>query len=91
MRSNLYLAPPTHPPRRKSPVFFLLVTVVLATGAVFVLCISRLGKELQEVDVQKKGWFKLLYVVLNSYLIWNLLLMLSAGPLGILLSCPSLR
>jgi len=65
MESNLFLAPPSHPPRRKSMVFFLLVTVDLATFAVFVLCISRLGKEMRGGDLTARtgGWFKVLYVM----------------------------
>ena len=64
MESNLYLAPPSHPPRRKSMVFFLLITVDLAAFAVFVLCISRLGREMRggDLTVQTGGWFKVLYV-----------------------------
>ncbi|KAF8428368.1 hypothetical protein EV426DRAFT_339934 [Tirmania nivea] len=60
MESNLYLAPPSHPPRRKSIVFFLLIIVDLAAFAVFVLCISRLGKEVREgeLTVRTGGWFK---------------------------------
>lgn len=59
MEGNLYLAPPSHPPRRKSVAFFLLIAVDLAAFAVFVLCISRLGKELREGDlaVRAGGYF----------------------------------
>lgn len=57
LESNLYLAPPSHPPRRKSLVFLLLITVELAAFAVFVLCISRLGKEMRGGDITV-GWFK---------------------------------
>ncbi|RPB27600.1 hypothetical protein L211DRAFT_557993 [Terfezia boudieri ATCC MYA-4762] len=62
LESNLYLAPPSHPPRRKSLVFLLLITVELAAFAVFVLCISRLGKEMRGGDITV-GWFKVLYVM----------------------------
>ena len=65
IESNLYLAPPSQPPRRKSVVFLLLITVDLAAFAVFVLCISRLGKEMRggDLTVQTGGWFKVLYVM----------------------------
>ena len=61
MGSNLYLTPPSHPPRRKSPVFYLLFAVDLAVVTIFVLSISRLGKEIRQEQLQTGGWFKILY------------------------------
>jgi len=68
MESSLYLAPPSHPPRRKSIVFFLLITVDLAAFTVFVLCISRLGKEIRGGELMvPRGWFKILYGIYKMY------------------------
>jgi len=58
MENNLYLIPPAHPPRRKSPVFFLLIAVDFAAAAVFVLCISRLDREIQKGNIIERGWFR---------------------------------
>lgn len=59
---NIYLAPPSHPPRRKSLAFLLLLITALATVAVFVLLISRLGREIKANTLQIGGEFKILYV-----------------------------
>ncbi|KAF8472661.1 hypothetical protein BDZ91DRAFT_715538 [Kalaharituber pfeilii] len=59
VESNLYLSPPTHPPRRKSPVFYLLALTDIATLTVFILCIARLARELHIGIFEHGGWFKL--------------------------------